>query len=61
MNQPHYLILVDEKYQNMYASKAYIVQEDIEIVSNTQVCLVLLKYSSSCCVHILDDVTEKYY
>ena len=40
MNQPHYLILVDEKYQNMYASKAYIVQEDIEIVSNTQVCKV---------------------
>ncbi len=37
MNQPHYLVLVDEKNQNRFRSKAYIAQEEVEIITNVQV------------------------
>lgn len=36
--QPHYLVLVDEKNQNKFRSKAYIAQEEVEIVTDFQVC-----------------------
>lgn len=37
VQQPHYLILVDEKFQAKYSGKAYVVQDDIEVVQNNQV------------------------
>ena len=37
LNQPHYLILVDEKYQQMYSNKAYLAQDDIEVDLNSKV------------------------
>ena len=39
VKQPHYLILVDEKFQKKFTGKAYIAQEHIEIVSNYKVKL----------------------
>ena len=39
VKQPHYLILVDEKFQKKFTGKAYIAQERIEIVSNYKVKL----------------------
>lgn len=36
-SRPHYLILVDERSQNKYREKAYVVESEIEIVESIQV------------------------
>ena len=37
VEQPHYLILIDEKYQALFTNKAYFAQDQIQVVSNSQV------------------------
>lgn len=37
VEQPHYLVLVDEKYQEKFTGKAYIAQEEIETVTNNEI------------------------
>ena len=49
VKQPHYLILVDEKFQKKFTGKAYIAQEHIEIVSNYKVKLNTNNKNSFCC------------
>lgn len=39
LEQPHYLILVDAKYSNQFSGKAYVAQEQIELVLNTPVSI----------------------
>ncbi|CAF0951483.1 unnamed protein product [Brachionus calyciflorus] len=37
MNQPHYLLLVDEKYQDKFSGKVYVYQDDLERVFDRKI------------------------
>jgi hypothetical protein len=37
LNQPHYLILVDNKYSDKFQMKSYVAQNEIELLLNTPV------------------------